>query len=299
MNISAAHLPIQSSITPIKVAGVADTPLNASATVNTTHQPVSNTTSPSIPNSVNPTYDKPTFTEPTGANVPANEAEKTANQAGQQVSPDEASGAQEASKKVSPDSPQLGEHSTYSEAELEVISSLKSRDAEVSSHERAHAAVGGQHAGSPTYSYKTGPDGVKYAVSGEVSIDTSKVSGDPQATLQKAQQIKAAALAPAEPSGQDRKVAAKADQMASEARSDLQDNNSGEKSNRVSSSSRESNAPDHFTGQQNLAIEGDPESHSHIDSTIQAQMSERSFHINAHYQSSASTITSPSFEIQA
>lgn len=37
--------------------------------------------------------------------------------------------------------------------------------------------------------YKTGPDGVKYAVSGEVLIDTSRVPGDPQATLQKAQLI--------------------------------------------------------------------------------------------------------------
>jgi hypothetical protein len=299
MNISATHLPIQSSVTPIKMVGVADTPLNVSSSVNTTKQSVSTTTSPSISNAVNPTYDKPTFTEPTGANVPANEAGKTANQVDQQVSPNEPSDAQETSNKTSPDSPQRDNHATYSEAELEVISSLKSRDAEVSSHERAHAAVGGQHAGSPTYSYKTGPDGVKYAVSGEVSIDTSKVSGDPQATLQKAQQIKAAALAPAEPSGQDRKVAAKADQMASEARSDLQDSNNGGKSSRVSSTHHESHAQDYFSGQQKLAIEGEPEAHAHIDSRIQAQMSERSFHINALYQSSASAITSPSFEIQA
>jgi len=62
---------------------------------------------------------------------------------------------------------------------------------------------------------------VQYAVGGEVSIDTSKVSGDPVATLQKAQQIQAAALAPVQPSSQDRNVAARAAQMAVEARAEI------------------------------------------------------------------------------
>jgi len=110
---------------------------------------------------------------------------------------------------------------TYSEAELAVISSLKTRHDEVNTHEQAHAAAGGQYAGSPNYSYQTGPDGVKYAVSGEVSIDTSPIEGDPDATLKKAQQVKAAALAPAQPSSQDIKVAAEVDQMATQARSDI------------------------------------------------------------------------------
>ncbi|MGD8593288.1 MAG: putative metalloprotease CJM1_0395 family protein, partial [Gammaproteobacteria bacterium] len=42
-----------------------------------------------------------------------------------------------------------------------------------------------------------------------------------QATLIKANQIRAAALAPAEPSGQDRKVAAQASQMAADARAEM------------------------------------------------------------------------------
>ncbi len=88
-------------------------------------------------------------------------------------------------------------------------------------HERAHAAVGGQYAGAPVYQYERGPDGVSYAVSGEVSISTGAVSGDPQATISKAQQIKRAALAPADPSPQDRRVAANATQMEFEARQEL------------------------------------------------------------------------------
>jgi hypothetical protein len=103
-----------------------------------------------------------------------------------------------------------------------VISELKSRDREVKAHEQAHLAAGGQHVtGGANYSYQTGPDGRRYAIGGEVGIDTSPVSGDPQATLAKAQQIRAAALAPAEPSSQDRKVAAQASQMAAEARADI------------------------------------------------------------------------------
>lgn len=105
--------------------------------------------------------------------------------------------------------------------EQAVVEKLKARDRELRAHEAAHAAVGGQYAGSPTYTYQRGPNGVSYAVGGEVSISTSEIAGDPEATLQKAQQIQRAALAPAEPSAQDRRVAAKASQMAQEARVDI------------------------------------------------------------------------------
>ncbi len=120
-----------------------------------------------------------------------------------------------------------GSESDFSDVELKQISSLKSRDAEVIQHERAHASVGGQYTGAPSYSYKTGPDGVQYAISGEVSIDTSIISGNPQATLQKAQTIRAAALAPAQPSSQDMRVAAQAATMAQKARSDILNNKDG------------------------------------------------------------------------
>lgn len=105
--------------------------------------------------------------------------------------------------------------------EAEEIRTLQIRDREVRAHEAAHAAAGGSYAGSPTYSFERGPDGRTYATGGAVSIDISPIPGDPQATLQKAQQVRSAALAPAEPSGQDMKVAQKAQSMATEARREI------------------------------------------------------------------------------
>lgn len=99
-----------------------------------------------------------------------------------------------------------------SEEEKQQVAKLKQTDAKVRAHERAHAAVGGQYAGAPSYSYTRGPDGQLYAVSGEVAIDIGAES-DPEATLQKASQVAAAALAPADPSGADRAVAAAAAQL--------------------------------------------------------------------------------------
>ncbi|MDO9321120.1 MAG: putative metalloprotease CJM1_0395 family protein [Pseudomonas sp.] len=101
------------------------------------------------------------------------------------------------------------------------IATLSSRDREVRAHEQAHASVGGSYAGGPTYSFKRGPDGQAYAVGGEVSIDVSAIANDPAATLRKMEQVARAALAPAEPSGQDRRVAAQAQVLAAQARIEL------------------------------------------------------------------------------
>lgn len=101
------------------------------------------------------------------------------------------------------------------------VDDLKDRDAEVRRHEAAHAAAGGQYAGAPTFTYQQGPDGHRYAVGGEVSIDISPVKGDPEATVRKAQQVKAAATAPAEPSPQDQRVAAAADALRQQAQAEL------------------------------------------------------------------------------
>ena len=106
-------------------------------------------------------------------------------------------------------------------AEKEVIRSLESRDKEVRNHERAHASVGGSHTGAPTYSYETGPDGKKYAVEGEVSVDLTPVAGDPKETIAKMKQVQAAALAPADPSSQDIQVAASAASIILEAQPEL------------------------------------------------------------------------------
>ncbi|WP_340677208.1 putative metalloprotease CJM1_0395 family protein [Paraglaciecola sp.] len=100
------------------------------------------------------------------------------------------------------------------------LSELKQRDQEVRSHEKAHAATGGQYAGVPQFEFKAGPDGRQYATDGEVSIDISEGS-TPEETIRKMQQVKAAALAPAEPSPQDLRVAAEASQKSVEARNEI------------------------------------------------------------------------------
>ncbi len=103
----------------------------------------------------------------------------------------------------------------------EVVSELAARDREVRRHEEAHARVGGAYAGQPSYTYQQGPDGKRYAIGGEVAIDVAPIAGDPQATIAKMAVVKRAALAPAEPSGQDRRVAALADAQSLAAQAEL------------------------------------------------------------------------------
>ncbi len=106
--------------------------------------------------------------------------------------------------------------------ELKTVQQLQARDQEVRTHEQAHlSAAGGIAVGGASFTYATGPDGKRYAVGGEVSIDTSEIAGDPQASLKKAELIRRAALAPANPSGQDLRVAGRATAMANQARLEL------------------------------------------------------------------------------
>jgi hypothetical protein len=109
-----------------------------------------------------------------------------------------------------------------SSEESQQIAELKSRDQEVRSHEMAHMMVGGNLVRKgASYQYQIGPDGQRYAVGGEVSIDSGAVSGDPSATIRKMQQVKRAALAPANPSSQDHAVAASASETEAAARQQL------------------------------------------------------------------------------
>lgn len=124
---------------------------------------------------------------------------------------------QDASKK---DASKKDSITELSEEDKKAVQDLKDRDREVKVHEQAHAAVGGQYAGSPSYEYQTGPDGKRYAVGGEVSIDVSE-ENEPEDTVQKMQIVRAAALAPAEPSTQDLKVAAEASQKEQQARAEV------------------------------------------------------------------------------
>lgn len=101
------------------------------------------------------------------------------------------------------------------------VERLRQIDQRVRAHESAHQAAGAGLTRGAHLTYSRGPDGRQYATGGEVSIDTSP-GGTPQATLTKAEQIQRAALAPADPSPQDRQVAAAAAQMAAQARAELQ-----------------------------------------------------------------------------
>ena len=119
------------------------------------------------------------------------------------------------------------------EEDRRVIAELKKRDREVRAHENAHKAAAGTHAGGISYTYQQGPDGKRYAVGGEVPIDISPVDGNPQATIRKMQQIRRAALAPAEPSGADRAVAAAATKALLQAQSEIAAERAEEISNRI------------------------------------------------------------------
>ena len=117
--------------------------------------------------------------------------------------------------------PGTTQNTATSREEQAAIDKLKARDRQVRQHEQAHlAASGGLAVSGASYTYERGPDGQSYAVGGEVNIDTS-AGRTPEETLRKAQTIRAAALAPADPSGQDRAVAAQATQLAAEARAEL------------------------------------------------------------------------------
>lgn len=99
------------------------------------------------------------------------------------------------------------------------VRNLKEQERDVRVHENAHKSAGGPHAGSVSYTYTRGSDGKMYITGGEVSIDVSEES-TPAATIRKMEQVKAAALAPADPSSQDQSVAAKASIIAMRARSE-------------------------------------------------------------------------------
>ena len=294
MDISAHITPRLTTSTAVKVEPSHAPKLTPTSSVSNSSQPSSNSSQPSIentPSTTNSTYQRPLpNTTATDSSSPHEETDHVNNEKENttvnEQNPERTPYSTDQAKDKNQDT---GE--SYSESELDVISTLKARDMEVIAHERAHSSVGGQYAGSPNYSYKTGPDGVKYAVSGEVSIDLSEVSGDPQTTLQKAKQIKAAALAPAAPSSQDLRVAAKADRMASEARSDIFESNS---SNGTSTQTAY-NISDHF--EQALDIKS-----TTLESDKQGPkqtLSDRGSYINQFYQSSADNKISSTLDIQA
>lgn len=134
--------------------------------------------------------------------------------------------AEEIKKNDSANKPKTPGVKELSDSEKEQVKELEKIDRAVRAHEAAHlAAGGGLVRGGASYSYTTGPDGKQYVTGGEVSIDTSPVPGDPRATIRKMQQVRQAALAPIDPSGQDRAVAAAASQAEAKAQMELMKEN--------------------------------------------------------------------------
>ena len=107
-----------------------------------------------------------------------------------------------------------------SREEQRIVAELQAADTNVRAHEAAHMAAGGGLTSPASYTYERGPDNKMYAVAGEVGISTSE-GNTPQESLNKAQTIRRAALAPADPSPQDLKVAAQAASMEMNARAEI------------------------------------------------------------------------------
>ena len=100
------------------------------------------------------------------------------------------------------------------------VRELENIQREVIAHEQAHKVAAGEFGGGISYTYTEGPDGKRYITGGEVPIKLRQ-GATPEETLRNMQQVQAAANAPADPSGQDRQVAAKAAAIASRARSEI------------------------------------------------------------------------------
>jgi len=112
------------------------------------------------------------------------------------------------------DSVHLGEQSNVVDEQQEqqpeekaAVRELQQIDQNVRAHEQAHMAAGGAVAGSATFTYTEGPDGKRYVTGGEVPINAPSTSS-PDDTIAVLEQVKRAALAPADPSPQDLRVAA-------------------------------------------------------------------------------------------
>ena len=143
-----------------------------------------------------------------------------------------------------------------SEAEHKEVQKLEKRDAEVRAHEAAHLAAAGQYAaGGISLDYQRGPDGRQYAVGGDVSIDLSAES-TPEATIAKMQTVRQAALAPASPSGQDRKVAAEATQKESTAQQKLSEEAGNRNESRSSGGTAARADADKTASENGMAREG-------------------------------------------
>lgn len=121
------------------------------------------------------------------------------------------------------------------------VAKLQQRDSEVRTHEASHMAAGAGLTSGADFTYQKGPDSKMYAVGGEVGIDTSP-GKTPEETIQKAQQIKRAALAPSSPSPADLKIAANAASMEVSAKAQMQQEQQDSNNNESNGSTTNSNS---------------------------------------------------------
>lgn len=200
----------------------------------TTTQPTSTSTEPAA-RSVSPVATATTSNAAGTQDPAANAGLVTAPGTTQAQGTDEASKSEQSNPSATSAKGLDGQELT--EEEQAEVEDMKARDSEVRTHENAHKSAGGQYAASPSYTYETGPDGKRYITDGEVSIDVGK-EDDPQDTIEKMQVVKRAAMAPAQPSAQDRQVYAEASQKEAEARQEL----AQEKQEEAQGSTNSSNA---------------------------------------------------------
>ncbi len=185
---------------------------------------------------------------------------------------------QESENKSQVNEPTGKDGKVLTQQEQQQLQKLKLRDTEVKAHEQAHLSIAGQYAaGGASFSFETGPDGVKYAVGGEVPIDIGK-EDTPEATILKMQTVKRAALAPASPSSADRMIAAQADQKAAQARQELMQE-------------QNSNAQELFANDSTNSFSEQSAGNSDTESTIGAAegSSRKTLAINAYQQIASMT----------
>lgn len=97
--------------------------------------------------------------------------------------------------------------------EEKLIDDLQRIDKDVHEHEMQHYLAAQPYARTPEYFEVIGPDGRRFAVSGITAFDASPIAGDTEATIRKLDTLVRAALAPRDPSEEDRRVAATLEQL--------------------------------------------------------------------------------------
>jgi hypothetical protein len=136
------------------------------------------------------------------------------------IGPYDPSSSKEDPSSGNENAPSLEVPGELQDSQRAAVQELKQIEREVIAHEAAHQAAGGRFAGAVSYSYTQGPDGKRYITGGEVPINVP-ASDDPEQTIRDMEQVQRAALAPGNPSAQDRSVAAAAAATAAQARQQL------------------------------------------------------------------------------